>query len=342
MTAERSTEGAERMIEGWRLDDAARRIVEWFHATSHEPGPFIVEVAHVRGFLDVALHGTAAQDGERPAGEERRGGKDRRMEDTQPKLPRIGSRSGKDRRKSEVSAGEERRTVQRRQGERREPDSKLTKHIEKYGAMGDGFIAASTRVGTDRRIATEDRRRPAEETVERERPTVADLLTMWAEADETRGANPDRVISHNTDWLAARERLIREACAPSERQQGESGATRKWACFHCSTAAHRPQGSPVVHDAGQACPVTGKVWPNRAALAPEEKGKMNDIRYAYKNDPMVQRFVDTIRALLRECEMTPSEVRASAMLACELHEAETVRPVFIQHGFQPTPKEKGR
>lgn len=41
-------------------EDAARKIVEWFHATSHEPASFEVEVAHVRQILRAAVQDTVS------------------------------------------------------------------------------------------------------------------------------------------------------------------------------------------------------------------------------------------------------------------------------------------
>ncbi len=36
----------------------------------------------------------------------------------------------------------------------------------------------------------------------------------------------------------------------------------------------------------------------------------------YLRDPLFKRFVDTIHVLLRDAEMSPTEVREGAMLAC--------------------------
>ena len=48
-----------------------------------------------------------------------------------------------------------------------------------------------------------------------------------------------------------------------------------------------------------------------------------DARYA--RDPLFRRMVDGVRAVLRARAMTPTEVREAAVLACEMHEHETVR-----------------
>lgn len=42
----------------------------------------------------------------------------------------------------------------------------------------------------------------------------------------------------------------------------------------------------------------------------------------YLNDPVFHRIVDSLRTLLTEHHVTPSEVREAAMLACCLHERE--------------------
>ena len=42
----------------------------------------------------------------------------------------------------------------------------------------------------------------------------------------------------------------------------------------------------------------------------------DDPERRYRRDPVFKLFVDTIHALLRRAEMSPSEVREGAMLAC--------------------------
>lgn len=47
--------------------------------------------------------------------------------------------------------------------------------------------------------------------------------------------------------------------------------------------------------------------------------------YRYFNDPVFHQLVDTLEALVREAELTPSEIREAAMLACIHYEMR--RPV---------------
>jgi hypothetical protein len=50
----------------------------------------------------------------------------------------------------------------------------------------------------------------------------------------------------------------------------------------------------------------------------------------YLNDPMFHRVVDMLHELVRECRLTPSEIRDAAMLACIHYEANSTRLMFGQ------------
>jgi len=56
---------------------------------------------------------------------------------------------------------------------------------------------------------------------------------------------------------------------------------------------------------------------------------MTDAREQYRNDPMFQRMTDTVLSLLIEAQMTPSEVRAAAVLACIVYEELYVHPNLV-------------
>jgi hypothetical protein len=50
----------------------------------------------------------------------------------------------------------------------------------------------------------------------------------------------------------------------------------------------------------------------------------------YRRDPLFRNFVDVIHRMLRDAEMSPSEVREGAMLACIHFEMERPpRPMFL-------------
>lgn len=46
----------------------------------------------------------------------------------------------------------------------------------------------------------------------------------------------------------------------------------------------------------------------------------------YLNDPVFNRVVNMLRGLIRDIQLTPSEIREAAMLACIHQEMEIVRP----------------
>lgn len=49
----------------------------------------------------------------------------------------------------------------------------------------------------------------------------------------------------------------------------------------------------------------------------------------YKHDTTFHRIVDQLRALLSAYYVTPGELREAAVLASTMHEAETIRPIYI-------------
>jgi hypothetical protein len=55
-------------------------------------------------------------------------------------------------------------------------------------------------------------------------------------------------------------------------------------------------------------------------------------REKYLNDPHYHALVNSLRALIEKCEMTPSEVREAAILACILYEENTVRSIQFRGG----------
>lgn len=53
----------------------------------------------------------------------------------------------------------------------------------------------------------------------------------------------------------------------------------------------------------------------------------------YLRDPLFRIFVDTIRKMLERCEMSPTEIREGAMLACIHYEmSHPPRPMFYRVG----------
>lgn len=60
-----------------------------------------------------------------------------------------------------------------------------------------------------------------------------------------------------------------------------------------------------------------------------------DPHAAYRTDPVFKRVVDTMQALLYDAQLTPSEMRAAATLACTLYEMHTVRPMIFPIAEQP-------
>jgi len=50
-----------------------------------------------------------------------------------------------------------------------------------------------------------------------------------------------------------------------------------------------------------------------------------DIRDRYLRDPLIHAMVNYMRKVIRELQLTPTEVRECAMLACVLEEQNTVR-----------------
>ena len=56
---------------------------------------------------------------------------------------------------------------------------------------------------------------------------------------------------------------------------------------------------------------------------------MNKARYNYLNDAHYHRLVDTLLELINECQFTPSEIRAAAMLASIIYEENRVFPLII-------------
>ena len=50
---------------------------------------------------------------------------------------------------------------------------------------------------------------------------------------------------------------------------------------------------------------------------------------AYQYDPTFRRVVDLMCAYLSVYEITPSELRQSAILAYTMHEARRIRPLFV-------------
>ena len=53
-------------------------------------------------------------------------------------------------------------------------------------------------------------------------------------------------------------------------------------------------------------------------------------RDRYQNDPVFHRLVDMLRHALLDSNFTATEVREAAMLACEMHEYQHVRPLLIK------------
>lgn len=51
--------------------------------------------------------------------------------------------------------------------------------------------------------------------------------------------------------------------------------------------------------------------------------------YRYRNDPMFRRIVDSIRSVLHEHYLTPTEVREAAVFACCLHERDHINPSVV-------------
>lgn len=57
---------------------------------------------------------------------------------------------------------------------------------------------------------------------------------------------------------------------------------------------------------------------------------MIDAKERYRSDPLFARVVDSLRLLLREHQMTPSELREALMLAAYCEEVENPSPVFYR------------
>jgi len=59
----------------------------------------------------------------------------------------------------------------------------------------------------------------------------------------------------------------------------------------------------------------------------------------YQNDPAYRQFVDMVRYQLRQSNYTPTEIREACILACTMHEMETVRPIMVAKidGWYPKP-----
>lgn len=56
----------------------------------------------------------------------------------------------------------------------------------------------------------------------------------------------------------------------------------------------------------------------------------------YLNDPVFNRVVNMLRGLIRDAQLTPSEIREAAMLACIHHEMEATRPMYpLPPGYKP-------
>ena len=57
------------------------------------------------------------------------------------------------------------------------------------------------------------------------------------------------------------------------------------------------------------------------------RNPMLDVRERYNKDPVFNRMTQVILGALRESQMTPTEVREAAVLACVMHEEMNPRPV---------------
>jgi len=56
---------------------------------------------------------------------------------------------------------------------------------------------------------------------------------------------------------------------------------------------------------------------------------MKTPREKYLNDPHYHALVDSLVTLITQCEMTPSEVREAAILACIIYEENKGRILFM-------------
>ena len=64
-------------------------------------------------------------------------------------------------------------------------------------------------------------------------------------------------------------------------------------------------------------------------------GTNADASERYKYDPVFHTLVDTMRAILESDKgdsITPSDVRAAALLAATMHEYERIRPIIVHPG----------
>lgn len=56
---------------------------------------------------------------------------------------------------------------------------------------------------------------------------------------------------------------------------------------------------------------------------------MLDVRERYRRDPLFNKLVQLLMHPIAEAQMTPTEVREAAMLACVLHEERNPRPMML-------------
>lgn len=54
--------------------------------------------------------------------------------------------------------------------------------------------------------------------------------------------------------------------------------------------------------------------------------------WRYQNDPKFKSYVDMMHALIHRAELTPTEVREAAMLACIHYESYQVRRIYLNRG----------
>lgn len=59
----------------------------------------------------------------------------------------------------------------------------------------------------------------------------------------------------------------------------------------------------------------------------------NDPSYRYMKDGMFRAVVDMLRASLKEYTFTPTELREAVILAATMHDAQTIKPLFITKPF---------